>query len=382
MRIRIDTRVLRDAVKTASYAVASKAVMPVLSCLRLEATGDGRLIVGGTDLEIGIKCAVPADDVERDGVIAVPAKILDGFAASLPHGDAVLDYDAGTQTLRVESGGHVSKIKCMHAGDLPAIPPPPLFGDGQAADVTPMRMSFDAPSFVRTTEQVACAVATDMTRPVLTGVLMRINGETLTFAAADGYRLAVRRDLLPSGVSTETRDYIVPARAMRVASKLFGSSSGTVAVEFSPDGNNVQFCSDGVEVHSRLIDGTYPSFDRIIPEKDVTITTLSLAELLGALRVSLLFSGESNLVTLKIDDSGVSLLSRGANGSYEARLAATVEGPPIEISVNIKFASTAAHETGTESVALATTTPSGPLVFRPVGGGVDYLHLCMPISTR
>ncbi|HEX5691950.1 MAG TPA: DNA polymerase III subunit beta, partial [Roseiflexaceae bacterium] len=207
---------LKRGLAIASHAVAGKSTLPVLSNVLL-ATDEGRLKIASTNLEIGLTCWIGAK-IEEEGAVTVPAKLLADVVGGLPNDKISLELDARTQTLNLKCARFEANIKGIEADEFPVIP--------TIADREPT-VAFPPELLRETADQVAFAAATDDTRPVLAGVLMRLKGTTATFAAADGFRLAVRTVELPEPVR-EPLEVIVPARALLELSRIIGDVEGHV----------------------------------------------------------------------------------------------------------------------------------------------------------
>ncbi len=195
---------LAKGLATVGRAVATRSTLPVLSNILLESNG-GRLRLAATNLEIGISCWVGAH-VEEEGSTTVPARLLTEFVNSLPPGQIDLELTARTQTLNLKCARYEANIKGIDASEFPTVPTADSIGAGN-------RLHLPADTFRRMIDQSVFAAATDESRPILTGVLIKFHQGGLTLAAADGFRLAVTS--ADVGVDLDqTASVIVPARAL------------------------------------------------------------------------------------------------------------------------------------------------------------------------
>ncbi|MGB9633198.1 MAG: DNA polymerase III subunit beta, partial [Chloroflexaceae bacterium] len=220
---------LKRGLATVSHAVAGKSTLPILANVLL-ATDGGRLKLAATNLEIGITHWIGAQ-VQEEGAITVPARLLADVVGGLPNDRVTLTLDARTQTLRVECGRFVSNIKGADADDFPTIP---SIADREATTSLPADVLRQA------IEQVAFAAATDESRPVLVGVLVRLREQTMFMAAADGFRLATRQAPLAEVVSKPV-EFIVPARALLELARIAGEAESNVGMIVTPGGGQVLF---------------------------------------------------------------------------------------------------------------------------------------------
>lgn len=372
---------LAKGLSIVSRAVTSK-VLPVLSNI-LIAADDARLKLAATNLEIGITCWI-GGKVEEEGATTVPARLLAEFVNSLPR-DAKIDMslDVRTQTLNLRCAGHDARIKGIDASEFPVIPA----GDG--AQPLPIH----AETFRHTLAQVLFAAASDETRPILTGVLTELRGTTLTLAAADGFRLAMREYTLRQPVP-EPVSIIVPARAYselsRVISQVEMEEDADIDIIIAPLQNQVLFqlhnADPNVDFVSQLIEGNFPDVRAIIPTTCNTRVIVDTQAFLEALRVAYLFARDSaNIVRLNITPGtgatagGLQLTaSSPERGDDVSSLEAVVEGDPIEIAFNVRYLIDAVSAVEEPEVILETTSPSRPGVIRP-NGNPQYVCVIMPM---
>lgn len=368
---------LKRGLAIVGHAVAGKSTLPVLSNILL-ATDDGRLKLAATNLEIGITCWIGAK-IEDEGAVTVPAKLLSDVIGGLPNDKVAIELDSRTQTIGLKCARYEASIKGIEADEFPVIP---TISEAQPT------ASFPPDLLRETIEQVAFAAASDDTRPVLAGVLMRLRGKSATFAAADGFRLALRTIELPEPVA-EPHEVIIPARALIELARIIGDAEGNVEITVTPSGGQVLFHTESTDLVSRLIEGRYPDIERIIPASFITRTVLETQELAKAVKLASFFaSASSNIVRLTIESGGdlsPGKLTISANaaevGENKGVLDGMVHGEGGQIALNVKFLSEALAAIKTPQIALETQTPQNPGVFKPVGGE-GYVHIVMPMTVR
>jgi DNA polymerase-3 subunit beta len=370
---------LKRGLAMVGHAVAGKSPLPVLSHILL-ATHEGQLQLAATNLEIGIKTRIGAK-IEEEGAITVPAKLFSDVIGSLPNDRVTLELDARTQTVTVTCARFTSNIKGIEADDFPPIPTIADRDPTISLSPEPLRQAID---------QVAFAAASDESRPVLTGVLMRMRDDKLVMAAADGFRLATRTLPLPQNTPvTDIREFIVPARTLSELARIVSDAESDVAITVTPGGGQVLFHTDTVDLVSRLIDGNFPDFERIIPAEHTTRTLLDTQELIKAVKLSSFFALQSQgVVKLVIEpggEMGPGKLTISANaaevGDNVGEIDGMVTGEGGQLAMNVKFLNEALNAMKTAQVALETRTAQSPGVFKPVGQD-DYLHVIMPMTIR
>lgn len=377
MKLTVLQENLKRGLATVSHAVAGKSTLPVLSNVLL-ATDGGRLKLAATNLEVGITNWVGAQ-VQEEGAVTVPAKLLIDVVGGLPNDRVTLTLDPRTQTLEVKAARFTSNIKGIEAEEFPTIP---TISDRDPAVSLPGTVLREA------IDQVVFAAASDDTRPTLAGVLVRLRDNRLVLAAADGFRLATRTVQLPEPHG-QALEFIVPARALGELARIAGEADGNVGITITPGGGQVLFHTETTELVSRLIEGKFPDFERIIPGQYATRSVLETAELAKAVKLASYFASASqNVVKLTLEsggDLGPGRLVISANaaevGDNTGELDGMIHGEGGQIALNVKYLAEALAAMKTAQVALETQTPSSPGVFKPVGSD-GYIHVIMPMSIR
>jgi len=362
-------------------AVATRSTLPVLSNVML-ATDGSRLKLSATNLEIGIVCWIGAK-VEEDGSITVPARLLTDFVNSLPPERIDMELTVRTQTLNLKCARFEANIKGIDAQEFPLIP---------TADED-SKISLDPSMLRQMIDQVVFAAATDESRPILTGVLAKFQGEQLTLAAADGFRLSVRTTHLPEPVS-EPITVIIPARALAELSRICQDGSQTrrteqeqpIEVTITPARNQALFHMANIDLVSQLIEGNFPDYNQIIPKGYATRTVVSTSDFLKATKTVNIFARDAaNIIRLEIVPGGelapgrLTLTATSAEvGDNVGEIDAVIEGEEIEIAFNAKYLIDVLSVVDAAQVVLETSTASSPGVIKPVGSE-DFTHVIMPM---
>jgi DNA polymerase-3 subunit beta len=358
---------LSQALQIVSRAISTRTTLPILNNILLETTAEG-LALTATNLEIGIRKVVAAE-IAEEGSTTVPARLLTDFVGTLPEKDLELALDQPTQTLSLKCARFDTHVKCIEAEEFPPGPRPDE-GD---------RLTIPLDELLAAIEQTQMAASTDEARPVLTGVLLHIDGSGQTLAATDGHRLAVRKLQARGGNDLEAR-LIVPARALAELPRAFRGESGEVEVIVSKARNQIFFRAGSSEVTSRLIDGTYPNYTQVIPTKSSTTVKVSTAELTQTVRAVSLFARDSaNVIRLKTETGGL-VLSATTNevGDSRAEVNAEVEGSDIQIAFNARYILDALAVAAEDQVELLFDGPLSPGLIRPPGSD-QYLYVIMPV---
>jgi DNA polymerase-3 subunit beta len=367
-------RALAEGLAIVDRAVPSKSPLPVLSNVLL-ATEEGRLKLVANNLEMAISAWIGAD-VADEGTITLPARLLSDFVSTLGGGDVQMALKTGTKTMHLKCGRYEANINGMDAEDFPAVP---SVGEGTRCSITTKALR-------SAISQVAFAAAADDTRPVLAGVLMTLEDDEVTFAAADGFRLAVRTAPL-SAPAPEALSLLVPARTLNELARIIPDSDDPVEIAATPSRNQVMFQYPGILVVSRLIEGQFPDYQRIIPKSYQTRVVLPVSDFLQATKTAAVFSRDnSNIVRINVVPSGEELVpgrvdvlaSSAEMGDNAGQLDGSVEGEESQIAFNVRYLRDALEAVNSGEVALEITGPTSPGLLKPVSGS-GHLHVIMPM---
>jgi DNA polymerase III subunit beta len=374
MKVTVLQENLARGLGTVSKAVSPRSTLPVLANI-LIASDEGRLRLSATNLEMGITCWITAR-IDEEGSTTVPARTFSDLVNTLPSDQVLLKLDPSTQTLNVRGGTSTNDIKCIDAQEFPPMPVPDFDGAVQ----------INVGDFREMIHQVAFAASSDESRPVLMGVLVQVEKDKLTMAAADGFRLSVRRAVL-STPSPAPVSAIVPAQALKELARVATDSEEPIYMVMPKGRGQVVFRVKDVEVVSQLIDGTFPDFQQIIPRSYKSRTLVSTSSLLKACKQAEIFAREgSNVARLNIKSAQSEMqpseveisATSEETGKNETIVEATVDGSGLLIAFNVKFLREALEVIRTPNVALETSAPNAPGVVKPVGDD-QFLHVIMPM---
>ncbi len=373
MRVSCMQDKLARGISTVSRAVATRSTLPVLSNIYM-GTENGMLKLAATNLEIGITTWIEAK-VEENGATTLPAKTIADLVNQSPPERITLELETRNQELHYRCAAVDSTIKGIDANEFPIIP---TGHDGQ-------RMAIPAPLLKEMIEQVAFAAATDETRPILTGVMLNINAEQLTLAAADGFRLSVRSAALDYTVE-QPITVNIPSRTMSEVARVIGDSDENVEIVVTKDRNQILFHVSNVDIVSQLIEGSFPDVQRLIPQNYATRTVVDTGQLLKAVRRAYIFARDAaNILRVRISETepgmpGTLTITAEASevGGNVEELVASIEGKPGEVAFNAKYLMDVLNVLHTPQVVLETGTSSTPGVIRPANGD-GFVHVIMPM---
>ena len=351
---------LAAALGIVARGLSTRAAVQVLTGIHLAAE-DGKLTLAATDMELSLRAAV-GGEVSGDGAVVVPGRLLADLVRLLPAETVALKFDEGDGVLEITSGSYASKVNVFSAEDFPRLP-----------SVEVALHTIAAPTLLGTIDKVARAASRDESRPVLTGILVRFEGDTLTMAATDSYRLAVKETQL--GETGPELDAIIPARALQELARL---AAGAEAVSLGVHENHVVFGVGEVWLTTRRIDGQFPNYDQLLPESFEVEVATPRVPLLEVVRRSAVLAQRNSPLRLRFAEGELSV-SAQTQDVGEARESLEVEyaGEPLEIGFNPDFLRDGLEAVAGESVQLKLINPLRPgLISAP---DESFWYLIMPI---
>jgi DNA polymerase-3 subunit beta len=373
MKVSVLQENLSHGLNIVSRAVSPRSTLPVLSNV-LVATDEGRLRLSATNLELGITCWIGAK-IQEEGSTTVPARTFTELVGTLSDQQVEMSLSVRTQTLNVQCGSSNTDLKCIDSQEFPPMPAP------DSDDGIPINVS-DLKEII---QQVAFAASTDEARPILTGVLVTVDGDRLTLASADGFRLSVRKATLSSPISRPVQA-VIPARALSELARIINDGDQVVSMTLPPDRGQVVFQMKDIQLVSQLIEGAFPDYEQIIPKSRETRSVLSTSSFLKACKQAEIFAREgSHIARINITPGGElkpgSIVITGQSeetGSNQTEIDSSIDGSELLIAFNVRFLREVLEVIKTPEVALETTVDTAPGVIRPVGEE-NFLHVIMPM---
>ena len=355
---------LARALGVVGRAVSARISVQILAGILLRA-GEGRLTVAATDMEMSLRAGLDAD-VEGEGSVVVPGRLLVDIVRLLPPGEVVLNHEADAATLEVTAGTGSYRLNTYRADDFPRLPEL----DASGLVEVPREALLD------TIAKVARAASRDESWPVLTGILVRLEGAGIVMAATDSYRLAVKETPLEQAVG---RDFeaIVPARALGELVRI-GQGANTAEIGVGVQENQVLFDVDGVLLTARRIDGQFPNFRQLRPESFEAEINVPREELLDAVRRVSVMAQRNAPLRLRFEEGGLTIQAQSQDvGEATESLPIPYNGDLLEIGFNPDFLREGLESVEEEQVRLRLITPLRPGLIS--GAGEDSWYLIMPI---
>jgi len=355
---------LAKALHLVSRMVGTRGTLPVLGNILLS-SDKGRLKLAATDLEIGIQTWI-GGKVTQEGAITVPARLLVDFVTT--NSDQKIRLEVKDTTLSLTSDRFSANINGIPAGEFPGIP--------EIKQENPL--VFEAKALREAIQQTVFATAIDETRPVLTGVLLKMEETSAKFAATDSYRLAEKT--LPLREKSAPLSVIIPSRTLQELNRMLGDSADSVEVYVAD--NQILFVFNDTVFISRLIDGVFPDYMQIIPSKEKQTTKVDLQkdEFSQVMKMASFFARESaNNVRMKVTPEFVEVAAISPQlGDTLSKLSGTITGDPVEIAFNAKFILDGLAVFPGETIEIDLAGKHQPGILRPTGKG-DYFYLIMPL---
>jgi len=361
---------LLKGIATVQSAVASKNTMPILANVLLEAR-DKKLEFVATDLDMGIRCSVPAEIVEK-GNITINAKKLSDIVRELPEASVELEIDDSHKMILVCQKSNF-KIHGLPKDDFPILP------EVKKDKVFRIKGAL-IQEMIRKT---IFAVSTDETRYVLNGVYFQVENGKLRMVATDGHRLAFIQKKL-EGKNEDKANVIIPTKTLNELSKVISDlgkgKEEEIDVESYVTDNQIKFVVEGVEIVSRLIEGQFPNYEQVIPKESDKKIEASVSQLASATRrVAILTSEKSNSIRYQAKNGKLVISSKTPDmGEAKEDIDVDYKGEEISIAYNSKYVLDVLKNVGTDIVNIELTQPLSPGILRPKGD-TDYLCVIMPM---
>jgi len=369
------TENLKRGLNLVGHITTKNINLPILNNILIQAK-DGNIGLVSTNLEIGITHQIRGK-IEKDGEFTVDSKIITEYINLLNSGEKVkLEEKDGF--LRVECGNYKTKIKGESSKEFPLIPTIPK-KDAYTCSAEDLK---------RALTSVIFAVSNSENRLELTGVLFSFTKNKLTLAATDSYRLAEKEIILKNSPETEEKEekkVIIPAKTvqefLRVLNSLDGlGAEGSTESKLYLADNQVLLTVDSVELISRLINGHYPDYKQIIPNKTQTEILVNRQELTRAVKASALFSktGINDITLIFSKDRVVVSSFSGASGESHVEVEAEIKGIDNEITINYRYLLDGLNNIDGENVNIGIVNNSTPCILRSEKDKT-YLYIVMPI---
>jgi DNA polymerase III subunit beta len=361
---------LNLALTNVSRFVSSKNQLPILNNILLS-TDQGRLKLSATNLELSINYWIGAK-ISQEGNITVPSKEITEFISYLPTGK--IDLELKNNLLNISSEKTNSEFTTTPANDFPEFP--------KINPETSFELDFDL--FARSIDQISFSATTDDARPVLTGILCIFEKKTIKFIATDGFRLSLKEIKLetPLDLKKESLSFLIPARSLIEVTKL-AKNDQKIKIGLTSDEHQVVFILDDIELVSRLIEGDFPDYKKLIPENYSTKIFINRDELLQSVKLASVFARESaNVVKINIKNNNLELTANAPQvGQNLIKLDSKIEGENLEVAFNYKFLTDFLSVCKSNEILIELNENLSPVFFHDQSDP-SFTHIIMPVRLQ
>lgn len=361
LKITCDRDELAARLGAVSRVVSSRGTVQVLAGVLLHAQG-GLLELAATDMELSLRTTLAAQ-IEGDGAVVVPGKLLVDLTRLLPAGQVTIEYRPEDGVAEITAGSYASRLNIFAAEDFPRLP---------SVDV-PLH-AIETASLLDTVDRVSRSASRDESRPVLTGIQVRFEGTTLAMAATDSYRLSFKQtELAAAGPDIEA---IIPARALTELARI---AAGTDVVQMGINENTVVFGAGDAWLTTRRIDGQFPDVNRLLPETFEVEVDLPRAELRDVVRRAAVMAQRNAPLRLRFAEGELTVSAQSQDvGETSEAMPAAYTGEPLEIGFNAEFLADGIDSVTGDSVRLKLINPLRPGLITAAGDDT-FWYLIMPI---
>jgi len=364
MKFTIDKKLFEESLNIVERAISNRNTLPVLNNVFLNVK-NGNLELTTTNLEIAIKTSISVENSE-DGKTTIPVKLLSNYISLLKSQKIVVNL-TDKETLHLKTEESDTKIKGISPEEFPLIP----------EIKTEKNLELSVKDFIKNISKIVFASALDELRPVLAGVFVKIEDGKFYTVATDSYRLVETKRQ-----TTEKNDLsvIIPSRTILELSRILHKYEDK-GIKIDISKNQIRFTCENIELISRLIEGQYPDYTKIIPDKVETTTTTNTQELITAIKRASLFAREkSNSIKLEITKSNINIIVDSAQtGSERAVLQSKTKGEDKIIAFNAQYLIDTLTNIETEEVEIGVNSSITPGVIRP-SKNTEILHIIMPLK--
>lgn len=361
MKLIVNQKNLKRALLVVEKAIGRNISLPILSNILIK-TENGRLKLSATNLEVGINYFIGVK-IEETGEIAIPARVLSDFISNIQ--DDKISLSTKNNILYINTDNYKTQILGTDPKDFPIIP---KIKDSAVFTAKPLDLQEALMSVYDST-------ALSEGRPELTGIFASISGSEGIFASTDGFRLAER--VIPvKGIKNHS--FIIPKGASAEMIRILGDIEGDISVQVGD--NQIAFQGEEFELVSRIIDGNYPDYKKIIPDKYLSSLTVKREDLEKNIKIASVFA--SNIADIKIHTESDSLIITSRNsekGEVETKVGASLKGDPFDISINYHYILDGIKAIDDSKISINYTGQSSPLVLKPSTDGNKSTYVIMPL---
>lgn len=365
MIITCNTTNLNKAIQTVQRAIVSKPSTPIFSGIHI-LTKENTVEIQAMDLNMAISCTIDAEIAEA-GEIVVSAKHFAELIRKLPGENITITKNKENNTIKVESGKSEFQLLLMNEEDYPKFP---QFDGNQT-------ITINDEAIKELIKKTIFACSTDEARPLFTGIFVEIQDNTITFVGTNTHRLAIKS---LSQETTEPMSMIIPAKVLaEISRNLTGDIPQQVQISLLY--NQIMITIDNVVIVSRLIEGKFPDYRKVIPPKFSVTTKVNIKEFAGAVERVALFSneGDYSIIKISVDSDEITITSSSPDvGTGREIIACTTEGEKLNVAFNSKYVLDILKNLESEEAILEMNTSLSPVCIKSADEP-DYTYIVTPV---
>ncbi|QQG47654.1 MAG: DNA polymerase III subunit beta [Candidatus Woesebacteria bacterium] len=365
MKVEILQEDFSGALNLTSRFVSTRAALPVLSNILLEAK-KGKLSILATNLEASI-CKNIGAKILQEGEISVNAKVIFEIIANLSHGSVLIESEK--EGVKIFSEGFSGRVSGLSSSEFPVVP----------RELSKNAFELDIETLLNSLSKIIFATSKDETRPILTGVLFIFEKGVLSLVSSDGFRLS--RISFKDSKLNLTKRITIPRSVLSEIIRIKDETGHKIYLDFKEEENQALFSFSDSVIASRVIEGDFPNFEKIIPKSIATKVYVDRETFVRAIKLASAFARDSaNIIKITVNENNVEISSQSAkSGEQKTKMDARVEGVGLTISYNYRFLEEFLGICESEEVEIGLNDSASPGVFRD-SKNPDFLHLIMPVK--
>ena len=362
MNIICSKQKLQEGISIVTKAITGKTTMPVLEGIYIEANKEGLTLIG-SDMDVSIETKVEAD-VIKEGSIVIDSKIFSEIIRKLPNSDVKIEISEN-DLIQITCEKSVFNLVFMNPSDYPSLP---SINEDLSVEVPQnlLKNMIKGTSF---------AIAQDEARPILQGILFEVKNRELNLVALDGYRLAVRSELLDVDDNIEV---VIPGKTLNEVSKILEDNDDIVKITFT--NNHILFNVNNTKIISRLLDGKFVNYVSLLPQEYKLLVNVKKQDLQqGIERASLMAKdGNSNLIRLDVQEDTLVITSNSQLGKVREEVNINLQGDGVQIAFNSRYLLDVLKNMEEEDVMVEMTSSVSPCVIRGKNSN-NAKYLVLPV---
>ena len=369
MKFTCSKKDLVDALNAVSRAVAVKPQIPVTAGIYLKAEGSS-LELQANNFSLGIVSKIPVN-TEEPGEIVVIGKFFLEIVRKLSGDTATISFQAGESVVSIQSESSTFTLLVMNADDFPKV---------RAQDIL-NSFKIKTSTLKNLIRKTAFSTATDESRPIFTGCCLEINGNSVTMAATNTHRLAIMKENIPEDLGE--MKFIIPSTTLKELARIADASTPDSFVNVDCSNKNIAFTFDNVFMTSRLIEGQFPPYEKVVPASSEIFATMKISEISAAVERVAIISKESehNTIRFIFSQAGIEISATSPEaGKAVEHVNAQIEGGDLDISFNADYISEVLKILDADECKFAMTKPLAPVDVREIGND-NFIYVVTPVRT-